>query len=287
MKVAEGIHALKIPFRISAGPEHSLERFVYCYLVCGDTVCLIDSGVAGSQKVIFDYLVSIGRKPEDISILVLTHSYPDHMGAARAIREATGCTVAAHLSEKSWIEDIDLQFRERPVSGLETLVAGSVKVDRVLKDGDILNLGSGFDMEVFHTPGHSRGSLSLFLRKQKVLFCADAVLLPGQLPIYDDNEACTRSVNKLKYMGDIEVLLSSWDDPKRGPEVLRAMDESLTFLRSIQRAVFEVINEYPAADLMAMCEQVVRVMGLPPAALNPLVASSLASSLEKRRVREP
>jgi len=285
MRVAEGIHALKIPFRLPVGPDDFLERFVYCYLICGDTVCLIDSGVAGSQKIIFDYLASIGRKPQDISILVLTHSHPDHMGAAHAIREATACTVAAHLSEKNWIEDIDLQFRERPVAGFETLVAAPVKVDRILKDGDVLGLGGGFDMEVFHTPGHSRGSLSLFLRKQKVLFCADAVLLPGQLPIYDDNEACVRSVNKLKYMRGVEILLSSWDDPKRGPEVLRAMDESLIFLRSIQRAVFEVVDEYPTEDLMAMCGQVVRIMGLPPAALNPLVARSLASSLEKKRPR--
>ncbi len=287
MKIAEGIHALKIPFRIPVAPDHFLDRVVYCYLVCGDSVCLIDSGVAGSQKIIFDYLSSIGHKPEDVSVLVLTHSHPDHMGAACAIREMTGCMVAAHLSEKSWVEDIGLQFRERPVAGFETLVAGPVKVDRVLKDGDVLNLGAGFDVEVFHTPGHSRGSLSLFLRKQKVLFCADAVLLPGQLPIYDDNEACTRSVNRLKYVGDVDVLLSSWDDPKRGPEVLRALDDSLIFLRSIQRAVFEVVNEYPAADLMAMCGQVVRIMGLPPSALNPLVARSLASSLEKKRVREP
>jgi len=287
MKIAEGIYALKIPFRIPVGPDRFLDRFVYCYLVCGDTVCLIDSGVAGSQKIIFDYLVSIGRRPEDIATLVLTHSHPDHMGAARAIREATGCVVAAHLSEKSWIEDIGLQFRERPAEGFENLVAGPVKVERVLKDGDVLGFGAGFDMEVFHTPGHSRGSLSLLLRKQKVLFCADAVLLPGQLPIYDDNEACVRSVNKLKYMGNIEVLLSSWDEPKRGPEVLRAMDESLVYLRSIQRAVFEVIDEYPTAGLMAMCEQVVRIMGLPPEALNPLVARSLASSLEKKRVHEP
>jgi len=36
-----------------------------------------------------------------------------------------------------------------------------------------------------------------------------------------------------------------------------------------------------------MCGQVVRIMGLPPSALNPLVARSLASSLEKKRVREP
>ena len=117
MKLTEHIHALKIPFQIPLGPGKTLDRFVYVYLVQGAEICLIDSGVKGSEEIIFNYLKDIGRKPEEISLLLLTHAHPDHIGSARTIKQATGCTVAAHPDAQAWIEDTELQFRERPVPG--------------------------------------------------------------------------------------------------------------------------------------------------------------------------
>jgi glyoxylase-like metal-dependent hydrolase (beta-lactamase superfamily II) len=103
-------------------------------------IFLIDNGVASSEKIILDYLKSTARQPEDISQLILTHSHPDHIGAARAIKSISGSTLAAHAAEKSWIEDVGLQGRERPVPGFKSLVAGSVHVDQTLQDGDVLDL---------------------------------------------------------------------------------------------------------------------------------------------------
>lgn len=94
-------------------------------------------------------------------MMVLTHAHPDHIGAARSIKSATGCMIAAHSSEKPWIEDVELQARERPVPGFHSLVQGPVTVDRLLEDGDITNLGNGPKIEILHTPGHSRVYLPL------------------------------------------------------------------------------------------------------------------------------
>ena len=45
----------------------------------------------------------------------------------------------AHPAERSWIQDVNLQNRERPVPGFSKLVGGSVQLDHELKDGDVID----------------------------------------------------------------------------------------------------------------------------------------------------
>lgn len=54
MQITEHIHALRVPFQVPVSPEMKVDRFVYAYLVYGARVCLIDTGVAGSEAMIFD-----------------------------------------------------------------------------------------------------------------------------------------------------------------------------------------------------------------------------------------
>ena len=282
MQITDRIHALKIPFQITDPSGQKIPRFVYVYLIYGQRIFLIDSGVASSEKIILDYLKSTGRKPAEISQLILTHSHPDHMGAARAIKSLSGCTVAAHAAEKSWIEDVSLQERERPVPGFKSLVAGSVHVDQTLQDGDILDLDY-VSMQVLHTPGHSSGSICLWLPEVGALFSADAVPVPGSMPIYQDILASVRSIQRLKSMQGIKFLLSAWDEPRLDGVAYRVMDESLAYLQSIHNAVLKVARARgPDAgqDSMQFCSRVLAELGLPAAMANPLVAGSFQSSLK-------
>ena len=111
-----------------------IDRDVYSYIVFGNQITLIDTAVMGAETIIFDYIRKQGIDPKEISMVVLSHSHPDHIGAVKAIKEATGCQVAAYSAEKDWIEDTEKQFRERPVPGFHTLVGGPVSVDRLLAD---------------------------------------------------------------------------------------------------------------------------------------------------------
>ena len=281
MQITDRIHALKIPFQITDPSGQKVPRFVYVYLIYGQRIFLIDSGVASSEKIILDYLKSTGRKPAEISQLILTHSHPDHIGAARAIKSISGCTVAAHAAEKSWIEDVELQERERPVPGFKSLVAGSVRVDQMLQDGDILDQDY-VSMQVLHTPGHSSGSICLWLPEVGALFSADAVPVPGSMPIYQDILASVRSIQKLKSLEGIKFLLSAWDEPRLDDDAYRVMDEALEYLQSIHSAVLKVAEARgPDAgqDPMELCRRVLAELGLPAAMANPLVARSFQSSL--------
>ena len=274
MQISNHIHAVKIPFTVPA-PAGTIKRFVYVYLICGEQVTLIDSGVAGSEEQIFSYLDSIGRKKE-INRLLLTHSHPDHIGAARAIHADTGCAVLAGDVEQSWIEDTDKQVRERPVPGFNTLVGGPVTVSRIIAAGDRLDLGKGLTLEVIATPGHSAGSLSFFLGKDGALFSGDAVPVPGDLPIYDDYCTSMSTLERLQRLDGVRLLLEAWQAPL-SEDIAGRLAAGISWLNKIDGAVQQELTRKLKLDAMDLCRSVVNTLGLSPLAVNPLVARSLSS----------
>jgi hydroxyacylglutathione hydrolase len=283
MQITPSIHGLRLPFRVPVAPGITLDRFVYLYLIYGETITLIDTGVAGSETQIFDYIRTTGRDPSEIALIILTHSHPDHIGAARAIQQATGCSIAAHPAARAWIENVELQNRERPVPGFATLVDGSVQIDNELMDGDSIEPDEtrAGEMQVFYTPGHSTGSISLFLHNEGALFSGDAVPVAGALPVYDDALLSVRSVKKLKAIRGIQVLLSSWDEPRKGDVAYRQMDLALDYLQQIHEAVLASTGDgFP--DLIELTGKAAVVLGLPPQAVTPLLARTFAANIHVR-----
>lgn len=282
MQVTQRIHALKIPFTVPVSPERSLARFAFVYLVFGDKIHLIDSGVAGAAQAVWAYIREQGRDPGEVASLVLTHAHPDHLGGASRMSKATGCRVYAHGLEQQWIEDTDEQGRQRPVPGFDTLVEGPVRVDHLLADGDILRLERDLACTVIHTPGHSKGSISLWFGGEKTLVTGDALIFPGDLPIYEDIFACQASINRLQQWAGVETLLSSWEAPLTGHEPIRQrLAASLAYLERIHDAVLRGVPAHGPAMNRAFCQEVVAGLGLPPFAAMPLVCTALASSLGK------
>jgi glyoxylase-like metal-dependent hydrolase (beta-lactamase superfamily II) len=283
MQVTPTIHALRHTFQVPVAPGIVLDRFVYSYLIAGETITLIDTGVAGCETRIFECIRSIGRDPAEISLIILTHSHPDHIGATRAIWEATRCSVAAHPAERAWIEDVECQNRERPVPGFATLVGGSVPIDFELEGGVTIDTdGTGeYELEVMHTPGHSAGSISLFLPGEGALFSGDVIPVPGDLPVYDEAIGSVRSIRLLRSVRRVRVLLSAWDEPQFGDDVYGQMDLALDYLQKIHNAVIaSAVDGDP--DLMELTRKTATALRLPPQAVNPLLARTFAANLHAR-----
>ncbi|MDD1653347.1 MAG: MBL fold metallo-hydrolase [Methanomicrobiales archaeon] len=280
MQIAPSIHAIRHPFRIPVAPGISLDRFVYSYIIYGRTVTLIDTGVAGCGSRIFDSLHSAGRDPAEIALIILTHSHPDHIGAARAIQQVTHCSIAAHPAERGWIEDVTRQNRERPVPGFDTLVGGSVHVDEELVEGSVREPGGtgAGKMQVVHTPGHSPGSISLFMPGEGVLFSGDAIPVRGDLPVYDDALGSLRSVQRLRGLAGIRYLLPAWGEPWKGDEAYRQMDSAIEYLQAIHGAVLAAAGT-GSPDPMALAGKTAAALGLPPQAVNPLFARTVTAHL--------
>jgi hydroxyacylglutathione hydrolase len=284
MQVTEHIHALKIPFKIPISPEKMIDRYVYSYIVFADKITLIDSGVSGTETIIFDYIKKNGRDPQEISLVILSHSHPDHMGSVKVIKEVTQCQVIAHAGEKDWIEDTEKQLKDRPVPGFHALVAGPVALDRLLENGEIADLGGKIRCEVLHTPGHSRGSISLLFPSEETVITGDALPLPNDLPIYEDVVASFNSIIKIKKVRNKEVLLSSWEAPiYENERIEQRIDDGLSYLRRIHETVIRTKIQNKE-DLMDLCRQVIKEMGLPPVMATPLVARSFAANLSAMEI---
>jgi hydroxyacylglutathione hydrolase len=274
------IRPIKIHFGIPISPDNTIERFVYAYLIDGKRVCLIDTGVAGAEKDISIALRELDKNLSDVEMIILTHSHPDHMGAASSIKKNSGAQVWAHPNERTWIEDVECQARERPVPGFAGLVGGSVPVDRLLADGDLMSLGGGLTFSVLHTPGHSSGSISLLSEENGILFSGDLVPQTGCIPIYEDVIALAQSLARIAEIENLTALYSSWGDPLYSEDAVAAIYSGMRYLMKLHETAMNIFSESGDSDHMALFRQWVRVLGLPPFAANPLVMRSFLAHKE-------
>ena len=153
-----------------------------CYLYRdADTYTLIDTGITGDAIRIIDFLADVGGKPEQLRQIILTHSHPDHTGGHAQLIEKTNAQVLAHeLDVPVIIGDAETQIPEVPENerkfmemAIETTpLATPARVDRILQDGDEIEMGTG--ATVVHVPGHTPGSIAIYLPKEKLLFAGDA-----------------------------------------------------------------------------------------------------------------
>ena len=120
------VKQIKIDFYVTK----EIKRFVYVYLVETRSGCiLIDSGVAGSVTMIEKAILESGHDPGEIKAVFLTHAHPDHIGTAGYFREKYGSRIYASEGERAWIENIDLQFKERPIPNFYNLAGKSTIVE--------------------------------------------------------------------------------------------------------------------------------------------------------------
>ncbi len=282
MQVSQHVHALRVPFNWESKPGKIVERFVYAYLIYGKQIYLIDAGASGSKDVIFYYIKGTGRSPDEIAMIVFTHCHPDHVGGAPGIQRATGCKTAAHVDDTPWIEDVELQYRERPVAGFLSLVEGSTKVDVRLKEGNNIQLGNGDSLSVIHTPGHSKGHISLLHDGEGVLISGDSVpLVAGKAPvIYDDPIASIKSIRKQRELKGLSVLLSSWDEPRYGDRIYQIMGEGIGYIQDIHKEVLKAKALLGSSDTTSIGKEVGRRLGLPETALSLLFFRAIESNLK-------
>lgn len=139
-----------------------------CYIVseAGSKECFVVDAGFGSSRLI-DIL-----RAEDLTpvALVLTHAHCDHIGGVRTMRES-------FPDLPIWIHELETQWLIDPVLNLSVAAGMPVtapKCDRVLRDGDELDLPGG-PWRVLHTPGHSPGSVTLWSKEHALALVGDAL----------------------------------------------------------------------------------------------------------------
>ena len=110
----------------------------------------------------------------DVEAILLTHAHFDHIGGVEALRELKGCPVYVHEAEADWLGNPELNG-----STLWPEVGPPVRArpaEYTLKGGQELAL-LGETFKVYHTPGHSPGSVSFHWKEH--LFSGDVLFQLG------------------------------------------------------------------------------------------------------------
>lgn len=275
MKVCENVYQIRIDFNVT--PE--IKRYVYVYLITGEYCYLIDAGVAGCESIIDNYMQKLDRKISEIKAIFLTHAHPDHIGGAAEIKRITGCKIYASEIEKAWIEDINLQFRERPIPNFYSLVNKSVKVEQIVKENDEFIIEPGIMIRVIETSGHSMGAMSYIYENERIIFCGDAIPVSGDFPIFVDEESSELSLRKIKELKNIDYCCPAWDKVYEKKEIQEIIDEGDGILKNLKKYVRQVCiykEKLTEEDVSKISVN----MGLENMAGNPLFRKSIEACAE-------
>ena len=165
MEIAEGIH--RIP-RVVGANTYLIKRH--------DGITVVDTGLPGNAGRILQYVERIGSTPGDVKTIILTHADMDHSGSATRLKEETNAKVAIHEADAPRLSG---EEESKTVKGMLRLffhVLNAVArfnlltADVPLKDSDIID-----GLTVIHTPGHTDGSICLYL-PSRALFVGDTLL---------------------------------------------------------------------------------------------------------------
>lgn len=107
---------------------------------------------ANNAQEIVDEAERLGFK---IKYIINTHGHADHIGANTELKKLTGATLCIHKDDSEKLSNPDMNL-----SSFVGFPITTEKADRLLKDGDVINIGN-ISLKVMHTPGHSKGCICL------------------------------------------------------------------------------------------------------------------------------
>lgn len=220
-KIYPNIFRLRLPLPgTNPGP-------VNVYLFKGEKNVLLDTGPKQTVNLLEEALAEIGCPISAVSSIILTHGHPDHYGGVYKLSQRSGAEVKVHEDDKRAVETgwdvpvvkiwkflrvmgVPLHFR------IASLVAGFLlnqmvdrcRISHTLCDGEKVSMGS-YTGTVISTPGHSRGSICIYLEEEGVLFSGDHILehiSPNPIVMLDDSNSLPKRQSQAEFYSSIDKI---------------------------------------------------------------------------------
>jgi len=167
MRLADHAYAFPLTFEMM-GREMTINP---AGVETDDDLLLFDAGMTGGIDDLAAALAEHDFAVADVEAVVVTHQDVDHAGCLADVVAESDATVYAHEADAPYVEgerELIKSSEERPMS------YEGVPVDVQLVGGETFRTAAG-PLDVVHTPGHTPGHCSLFLRDAGLLFAADAL----------------------------------------------------------------------------------------------------------------
>ncbi len=155
---------------------------------------------------IADILTILAKHSLRVKAIIITHAHIDHIGGAAKLKSVTGAPVYMNENDQPLYDRLDVQ-----AAWLGMPAPDTTEIDQPARDGDTVRVG-GTDFHVLHTPGHTQGSISLWIPQENKLVAGDTLFRDSigrtDLPGGDGKQILVSIHDKLMPLPDDAVVIA-------------------------------------------------------------------------------
>lgn len=149
-------------YPLALGPLQTI-----CYIVSNDQkAVVIDPGANAGQVIRY-----LGTKKLELEAILLTHGHFDHIGAVNELAEKYQVPIYAHKKEKEYFENPEINLS--PMVHQSLVLKPNFNYQYLVDGTHFTCLET--DIQVFHVPGHTTGSLCFYFAQDEMVFTGDTL----------------------------------------------------------------------------------------------------------------
>ncbi len=160
------------------------------------------------------------NKYKKLDFILNTHHHADHVGANLELKKKYGSKILGSNSDKDRIPGIDIFLKENQKQKIGNL-----------------------EFEVIFIPGHTKGHIAFFFRKEKIAFTGDTLFSLGCGRVFEGtHEEMFNSLNKIKNLPPDTKIYCGHEYTKSNLNFCLEYDSKNTFLKDKKIEIQKKLN---------------------------------------------